>query len=163
MQAAARTLTARRSYRVATRRRSLRRQNMRSMALRSRSRTGERQFFQHLLALGGMFGSVPLSSTCRRIDPAPAGLQDMADAAVHPAVDHFMGPDPSRHSEVDNNIRFTLRWYLFFLVHVRQASIPDGSLHRIFALSWTYSFLLFSHSGSSSTLFQNFFFLALRN
>lgn len=62
MQTAAMKFVARRSYRVATRRKSLSRQNMRSMALRLRYSTGEKQGFQRLWDLAGILGSVVLVS-----------------------------------------------------------------------------------------------------
>ncbi len=39
---------------------------MRSIALRFLYRTGEKQFFQRRLVLGGMFGATPLLSIFRR-------------------------------------------------------------------------------------------------
>ena len=53
---------ANRSYRVAMRRKSLRRPNIRSMALRPLYRTGEKHGFHRRLDFGGMLGAAPVVS-----------------------------------------------------------------------------------------------------
>jgi hypothetical protein len=63
MQTAARKFVDSRSYRLAMRRKSLSLQNMRSMALRSRQRCGEKQFFHFRFAFGGMLAKAPRSLT----------------------------------------------------------------------------------------------------
>lgn len=46
---------------------ALRRQNMRSIALRSRQSAGEKHGFQRWFVFGGMLGVTPAASTCRRM------------------------------------------------------------------------------------------------
>jgi len=67
MRTVARTLAAFRPWRVATRRKSFRRPNIRSMAFRSRQGKGEKRLFHSRLALGGMSGAALRRSTCLRI------------------------------------------------------------------------------------------------
>lgn len=67
MQMAAMKLTVLRAYRVARLRKIFEAAEHALDGFSVTVEAGEKQFFQHWLALGGMLGILPLSSTCRRM------------------------------------------------------------------------------------------------